>query len=525
VTSDGVAGRRDPGLRLRSPRGRWALTATVLGSAMVSIDATVVNVALPRISAELGATVAGVQWIASGYLLALAGLLLLGGALGDRLGRRRVFLVGVVWFALASLLCGVAGSVWMLVVARMLQGVGGALLTPGSLAILQVSFAPADRGRVIGAWSALGGVATAVGPLLGGWLVQAVSWRLVFLINLPVAVAVVIVTLRAVPESRTPAAGRIDVTGASAVVVGLAGLVYALIEAPALGVGSPVVVVAAVLGVAGLVTFVLAERRASAPILPLRLFGSREFVAVNAVTFVMYGALGGALFLLPLQLQRVLGYPPIAAGLSLLPLTVIMLALSARSGELATRLGPRPQLIAGPLVAAGGLALLARVGAGDGYLAGVLPAVLVLGLGLAITVAPLTAAALAAVPDDQAGVASAANNDVARVAGLLAVAVLPALAGIGGDQGLSAEVLSRGYPTGVLICAVLCAAGGLLAVPALAGSRRRVPATTHAAPAMPATAPVAAGPAPVSPGGRNCVHCGLEGPPPVTRTSIAGSRR
>jgi EmrB/QacA subfamily drug resistance transporter len=453
-----------PALRYATGAGRWVIAAAVLGSGVAALDSTIVNIALPVIGREFGVGVADLQWVATGYLLTLAGLLLLGGALGDRYGRRRVFLIGVVWFGLASLLCGLAPNITFLILARALQGIGGALLTPGSLAILEASFEPGDRAKAIGAWSGLGGVAVAVGPFLGGYLIAAVSWRLIFLINIPLIVAVVLVTLRHVPESRDPAAsGRIDVIGAVLATVGLGGLCYGLIEWPDLGLGSPLVLGALVVGLVSLVAFILVEALVPHPLLPLALFRSRQFTATNLVTLVVYGALGGGLFLLPIELQQVAHYTPLEAGTALLPVTFIMLFLSARSGALASRIGPRLQMTVGPLVVAAGMLLLARIDASGSYFLEVLPAILVFGLGLAITVAPLTSTVLEAAPTEEAGVASAVNNDVARAAGLLAVAVLPAAAGITGASYLHPDQLSEGFRHAVFIAGALCASGVLLA--------------------------------------------------------------
>jgi EmrB/QacA subfamily drug resistance transporter len=439
--------------------------ATVLGSAMASIDATVVGIALPTIGRQFHAGLAELQWVSNAYTLTLAGLLLLGGALGDRFGRRRVFEIGTAWFALASLLCGVAPNAATLVAARALQGIGAALLIPGSLAILQASFTHDDRSKAIGAWSGLGGVATAVGPFVGGWLIGAVSWRLIFLINLPIAVAVLFVSARHVPESKDPAAtGRLDLAGAVLASVGLAGVVYGLTEGAGLGWGSPATLAALLVGVASLVAFVLVERRTSVPLLPLSIFRSGQFAGANAVTFAVYGGLGGALFLLPIELQQALGYSPLEAGIALLPITAMMLGLSARSGALAARIGPRLQLTVGPLLVGAGLALLTRVAPGGEYLTAVLPAVTVLGFGLATTVAPLTAAVLAAAPSEHAGIASAVNNDVARTAALIAVGVLPAVAGITGGSYLHPDQFSTGFHTAVLVAAAACGLGSLIAV-------------------------------------------------------------
>ena len=364
----------------------------------------------------------------------------------------------------ASLICGLAPDTGVLIAARALQGVGAALLTPGSLAILQASFTPDDRARAIGAWSGLGGVATAIGPFLGGYLISAVSWRLVFYINLPLAAAVIAISLRHVPESRAPGPRKpIDVMGAITISLALAGITYGLIEASESGWTSPPVLTSLLAGVVLFVAFLRVEAGHPNAMLPLSVFRSRQFSAANAVTFVVYGALGGALFLVPVVLQEVCGYSALEAGAALLPITAIMLALSARSAALSARIGPRLQMTVGPLVIAAGLALFTRVHGNGDYLTQVLPAVLVFGFGLAINVAPLTATALAAAPAEHAGIASAVNNDVARAASLIAVAILPVLAGITGDSYLHPEELTIGFHKAVLIAAVVSAAGGLLA--------------------------------------------------------------
>jgi EmrB/QacA subfamily drug resistance transporter len=358
--------------------------------------------------------------------------------------------IGAVWFALASLLCGVAPSLPLLVAARALQGVGAALLTPGSLAIIQASFATADRGAAIGAWSGLGGIATAIGPFVGGWLVMSLSWRFIFLLNLPVALAVVLVAVRHVPESADPqSVPGVDVLGAVLATLGLAGLTFGLIE----GAWPP-----AVVGLVGLAAFVLAEaREVKLPMLPLDIFTSRQFVGANLVTLVVYGALSGVMFLLMVELQQVAGYSPIQAGAAGLPITLLMLLLSARAGRLAQRIGPRVPMTLGPLVVGVGIALMSRVGPGANYFAVVLPAVVVFGLGLAFTVAPLTATVLAAVDARRAGIASAVNNAVARLAGLLAIAGLPLLAGLSTADLTS---FSSGFRSAMLLAAGLAAVGG-----------------------------------------------------------------
>jgi EmrB/QacA subfamily drug resistance transporter len=435
----------------------------VLGSGIAFLDATVVNVALPTIGEDLDAGISSLQWVVNGYTLTLSGFLLLGGSLGDHYGRRKVFVVGVIWFAVASLLCGLAPTDEVLIAARALQGIGGALLTPGSLAIIEAGFRREDRGPAIGAWSGLGGVTAALGPFLGGWLVQAASWRLVFLINLPLAALVVWVSVRHVPESRDPGAtGRLDWVGAALAAVGLAGIVYALTDGPVQGWTAPPILATGLAGVGCLVAFLLWERRTPAPMLPLDIFASRQFSAANVVTFVIYGALGGSLFLMPIQLQRVVGYSPLASGVALVPITVVMLLLSARAGRLASRIGPRLPMTLGPLLVAAGFALFTRIGPGAGYLVDILPASLVYGFGLVLTVAPLTSTVLAAARAEHAGIASAVNNDVARTAGLLAVAVLPVAAGISGADALEPARFADGFRMAMAIAAVLCAAGGLL---------------------------------------------------------------
>ena len=447
-------------ITLGQPQGRWVVAATVLGSSMAMLDATVVNVALPTIGKDLHTSLAGLQWTVTAYTLTLAGLILLGGALGDRFGRRRVFLTGVIWFALASALCGAAPGIAVLIGARALQGIGGALLTPGSLAIIQTTFAADDRPRAIGAWSGLGGVAGAAGPLLGGWLVGAAGWRWIFLINLPLAAAVVAVTLRHVPESRDPTAGgRFDIAGSVLTALALAGLTAALIEAP---YGTVLeTVVPAVLGVAAGAAFVLLEMHRGRhpgrvpPMLPLGIFRSRQFTVINVITFIVYAAMGAVFFLLVLALQVVAGFSPLQAGLALLPSTAAMLLLSARAGALAQRVGPRWLMTGGLLTAALGLALLTRIGPNASYVADVLPAVLLFGLGLSMTVAPLTATVLASADDRHAGLASGVNNATARAAGLLSVAGLPAAVGLSGAALHSPAALESGFHEAMAICSGL----------------------------------------------------------------------
>jgi EmrB/QacA subfamily drug resistance transporter len=425
---------------------------------MVALDGTVVAIANPFIAKDLGASLADLQWVTNGYLLSLASLILLGGSLGDRFGRRRVFVTGVVAFAAASAACGIAQSPGQLVGARILQGVGGALLTPGSLALIQASFIEQDRAKAIGTWSGVSGIASAVGPFVGGWLIQYASWRWVFLINVPLAAATVWVS-RLVPESRDPGAtGRFDVVGAGLATATLAVTTYGLIEAQRIGGLRTAALVAG--GVVLGVVFVLVERRVRTPMLRLALFRSRVFSAANLMTLLVYAALGAVMFFLVLQLQVVLGYGPLQAGLATLPVTVLMLLLAGKGGELGTRIGPRLPMTIGPLLCAAGVALLAGVGAGSSYWTGVLPGVVVFGLGLCTLVAPLTATVLAAVPDRSAGIASGVNNAVARAGTLLAVAALPAVVGLSGEDYRRPAQFSHAYTASMWINAGLLVAGG-----------------------------------------------------------------
>jgi EmrB/QacA subfamily drug resistance transporter len=433
-------------IKLGTAAGRGVLATTILGSGMAFLDSTIANVATKKIGQEFNATFGALQWVQNGYLLPLASLILLGGSLGDRLGRRRVFLVGVAWFAGASLLCAIAPNVETLIAARALQGIGGALLTPGSLAIISASFAPDDRAAAVGAWSGLGGVATAIGPFLGGWLVQDVSWRWAFAINLPFAAAVIVLALKYVPETRAGTrATHLDIPGTLLVAGGLAALTYGTTTAGSSGWHAEAGIITAI-GLALLGGFVIVERDEKQPLVPLSLFADRAFTGANVMTFMAYGALGALLFVLVLHLQISAGYGALAAGTATLPITVLMMLLSARSGALAARIGPRLQMTAGPLICAAGLLLTLRIDTHhSNYLTDVLPGVVVFGLGLTVFVAPLTATVMGTAPPDQVGIASGVNNAVARAASLLAVAVLPALAGLHGDAYRHAEVMVRGY--------------------------------------------------------------------------------
>jgi EmrB/QacA subfamily drug resistance transporter len=439
-------------VRYGTAAARWVLVATVLASGMVFLDGTVVNIAAPVIGRDLRAGISGIQWVLDGYLVVLSALLLLGGSLGDRYGRRRILRLGLAVFTAASVLCGVAPDLGLLIGARVLEGIGGALLVPGSLAILSAAFAEDDRRRAIGTWSGLSGVASALAPLVGGWLTDAVSWRAIFFINVPLALGTA-VALGHVPETRDDeASGPPDLPGALASSAALALAAAGLIERVWWLEG-----VAAV----ALVAFVVLEHRSGHPMLPLGLFRSSQFTGANLSTLAVYGALGGFLFVVVLNLELVLGYSPVAAGAALLPITVLMVLLSGPMSQLAQRIGPRLPMTVGPLGVAAGTFLLVRATPGSSYLAGVLPGVVVFGLGLAVTVGPLTGTVLAAVDQRHAGAASGVNNSVARVAGLVMVAVLPVVTHMG--TGLTRASIAAGYHEAVVVSAVLAAAGALVA--------------------------------------------------------------
>lgn len=452
----------------RQEQGVWVLVATILASSMAFIDSTVVNVALPALQNSFGASVVGVQWVIESYGLTLAALILVGGSMGDLFGRRRMFLFGVAVFTLASVGCGLASSIGQLIAARTIQGIGAAFLVPGSLALISSSFGERERGRAIGTWSGSTAITTAIGPVLGGWLIEHLSWRWAFFLNVPLAVAVILTSFWCVPESSSRQHGRIDWPGAIAVTLSLTGLTFAFIESTRLGWRHPLVLTSLLAGVVGTVAFQRIEATAVAPMVPLRLFRSRAFTGANLLTFSLYAAIGIFFFLLPLDLIQVQQYSATMAGAAVLPMILIMFLLSRWSGGLVSRYGARVPLVAGPVIAAFGFLLFSVPSVGGSYWSTFFPAVVVLGLGLAVSVAPLTTVVMEAVDEDRAGTASGINNAIARVAGLLAIAVL-GLVVVGAFQNqLNRHLTTIAIPTDVRI-ELQSNAGRLAALKAPAG--------------------------------------------------------
>ncbi len=438
------------------------LAVAVLGDVVTLLEATVVNVSLPAIGDDLGADFVGLQWILDGYVLTLAALILLGGSLGDRYGRRRIFELGVVIFVVASALCAAAPSVGLLICGRILQGIGGALLIPATLAIVDAVFHPDDRVRAIGAWAALGAIAAAIGPLLGGYLTDAVSWRAIFLINLPIGILVIAAAKRHVPETRDPTlTGGPDFRGASLAVLGIGSFCFALIQA---GRGPTEAVIAAVfVGIAASAGFVRVERRSDHPMLPLEIFSSRQFASANLVALLTYAALGGVIFLFVAFLQATLGYSALQAGAATLPITFILLTLSVPSGALAQRIGPRIPLAVGALLTSIGLLLMSNISAGDEFTTAVMPSLVVFGVGLAAVITPITATVLASVDARHAGIASGVNNVLSRLGQLLAVAVLPLAAGLSGADFQNSAAMAHGFPIAMRVAAGTSFAAAILA--------------------------------------------------------------
>lgn len=476
-------------LRYRSARGRWALAAVILGSGAAFLESSVVTVALPAIGRDLDLEFGGLQWVMNAYLLSLGALMITGGSLGDLYGRRRVFNSGLLGFAATSLLCAVAPSEGVLIVGRILQGASAALLVPASLAIVEASFAEEDRGAAIGAWSGFSGVSSLIGPFVGGWIVDQTSWRWVFAVVVVAALAAAWLGVRHLPESHGARTGRRrpDWAGSVLISLGLAAITYALVEAGGRGLGDPRVAAAGLGGCALIAAFLFVERRVSEPMLPLTIFRSRQFSGANAATLANYIAIGAMFFFLSLQLQEVLGYSALAAGAASFPATLIMLVFSAQAGKLGQKIGARIPMTVGPIVLGAGLVLLAGIERGDDYLGSVLPGVVVFGIGMTIFVAPLTTAVLGALPDERAGIASAVNNAVARLAQLFASAALPAAAGLAASTAVDSGAFSDGFRSAMLIAAGIAVLGGLVSWATIRERDPRV-APRHPSPSQGCTA-------------------------------------
>jgi EmrB/QacA subfamily drug resistance transporter len=457
---------------------RLTLIAAILGSGVAALDGSIINVALPAIERDLGGGLPAQQWVSNAYLLALGSLILIGGSLGDIYGERRIFAIGLAGFGVMSLACALAPTIETLIAARALQGAAGALLTPSSLAIIVAAFAPSERGAAIGSWTAWGGIATIVGPLAGGWIVDSVSWRWIFALNIPLILVTLALVYVAVPATARAVGRRVDFLGAALCVLGLGGLVFALIEQPRYGWGSPIIYVPLVGGLLALAVFLVYERETSEPMLKLELFKSRNFAVANAETLTMYAGLSILFFFLVIFLQQVAGFTALQSGLTTIPVTVEMFLLSRRFGALADRHGPRFFMSVGPFVAAGGILLFLRTGLHTSYLSDLLPALLIFGLGLSMTVAPLTATVMADAGESDAGIASAINNAIARVAGLVGISVIGVVVAgtLVGDSFAPNASSVQAFHEVVVICAALIAAGGIAGALGITNARRTVKA-------------------------------------------------
>jgi EmrB/QacA subfamily drug resistance transporter len=460
-------------LKLSSSSGRRVLAATILSSGAIGIDASVVNIALPFIGRDFDAPFAALQWTVVAYTLTLASFILLGGTLGDQFGRRRIFIIGIVWFGIASVACAFAPSILALIVARAVQGIGGALATPAALAIIESTFAREDRGRAVGLWAGLSGVTAAIAPFVGGWLIEAASWRWIFFINVPFVIAVALIAWKWIPPMKVVARGHIDIAGVVLAAAALGSLTFGIIEAANHSLIAATVWTPVVVAVVLFAAFILVERHSKRPMLPLAIFRSMEFSATNLATLFDYAAFGAFFLLVPTVLETVGKFTPLEAGATLLPVTAITLVLDGPSGALAQRIGARTQMVAGPLIAAVGLLLTAGIAGPFGF-AGVIVGVCLFGLGLATLVSPLTSSALRSAPDNLVGLASGVNNGVARTGSLIAVAAIPIASGLTGDAYTHAARLTTGYLEAMLMCGSLLLGGAIAAAVGVPGRPARV---------------------------------------------------